>query len=73
MDTNILKEALKLPDNEKLELIEGIWESINEYPDSIPVTKEQKDELDRRLEDYKKNPGNVITWEVLKAELLSKK
>lgn len=35
MDTNILKEALKLPDKEKLELIEGIWESINEFPEAI--------------------------------------
>jgi putative addiction module component (TIGR02574 family) len=70
MESEILKEALKLSIDDKLRLIEDVWDSIYENPEDIPVSDEQKKELDLRLENYYKNPGNVIKWEVLRQELL---
>ncbi|MBZ0204637.1 MAG: addiction module protein [Ignavibacteria bacterium] len=72
MEQNILKEALKLPDSEKLELIEDLWESLSK-PEEIPLTDEQKEELDRRLKAHFRNPNSGSSWEEVKAELLGRK
>jgi len=69
MDPNILKEALELPDEEKLELIGDLWDSL-ENPDDIQLTKEQKEELDRRLEEYYKDPTSGSSWEEVKSRIL---
>ena len=33
--------------------------------------KEQLNELDRRLEEYRQDPDKVVTWEEAKARILS--
>ncbi|HMQ79653.1 MAG TPA: addiction module protein [Ignavibacteria bacterium] len=72
MDTNILKEVLKLPDAEKLELIGDLWDSLSN-PNDIPLTDEQKEELDRRLEAHYKNPESGSSWDEVKARILGSK
>lgn len=54
---------LTLPIQERIRLVEDIWDSIAADQDALPVTDEQKRELDRRLEAYKKdgNKGREIT------------
>ncbi len=44
---------------ERIKLVEDIWDSIASEQQSLPLTKEQKSLLDRRLEEYRldKNPG----------------
>ncbi len=37
--------------------------------DEDNLTEAQKRELDRRLEDYKREPGAGVTWEELRAKL----
>lgn len=51
---------------ERLELIERLWESLDDTP---PLTQEQTAELDRRLEHLDSDIENGVTWEQLKAEL----
>ena len=41
-----------LPIDEKIQLVEDLWDSIAEEKSALPVTKEQKMELDSRLEVY---------------------
>ncbi len=41
-----------LPIDEKIQLVEDLWDSIAEEKAVLPVTKEQKIELDSRLEAY---------------------
>jgi putative addiction module component (TIGR02574 family) len=41
-----------LPIDEKIQLVEDLWDSIAEEKSILPVTKEQKIELDSRLEAY---------------------
>ena len=38
----------KLSSAERLQLIDELWESLSDSPDSVPVTDEQRTELDRR-------------------------
>ena len=41
-----------LPIEERIQLVEDLWDSIAEEKAVLPITKEQKIELDSRLEAY---------------------
>jgi putative addiction module component (TIGR02574 family) len=58
--------------DERLALIEAIWDSIVAHPDQIPLTEAQKQELDRRLAAHRADPSKVTPWEVVKAEALAR-
>ncbi len=41
-----------LPISERIQLVENLWDSIVVDQVALPITKEQKNELDRRLDAY---------------------
>ncbi len=43
----------ELPLDERIKLVEDLWDSIVEDQQAVPLTAEQKAELDRRLNAYK--------------------
>jgi putative addiction module component (TIGR02574 family) len=51
----------ELPVEERMKLVEDLWDSIAEDRKALPVTPEQKAELDRRLKAYEvdKNRGRL--------------
>jgi len=53
--------------DERLALIEELWESIATTP--VPLTDAQRAELDRRLADHEANPDDVVSWEDVKSSL----
>ena len=48
-----------LPIEERIRLVEDLWDSIVADQQSLPLTPDQRAELDRRLDAYEadKNPG----------------
>ena len=40
---------------ERIQLVEDIWDSIAAVPEATPLTDEQRQEIDRRLEAYARN------------------
>jgi len=64
-----LKEIAKLTSDEKFQIVEEIWDDLNEHYKDIPLTEAQKKELNRRLDEYEKDPDNVLTWEEVKASI----
>ena len=42
----------KLPLDTRLRLVEDLWDSIASEQGRIPLTPEQRDELDRRLDEF---------------------
>jgi len=72
MSSNVVEIAKHLPLAERVELVEALWESIAEEGYEPPLTSAQAAELDRRLEAHRRDPSNVISWEVIKEDLLSK-
>ncbi len=54
---------------ERIQLAEDLWDSILEQQEELPLTPAQQQELDRRLENYKKNPTNGSSWEDVKKRL----
>jgi putative addiction module component (TIGR02574 family) len=53
----------KLPIDERIKLVEELWDSIAADQKALPLTDEQKAELDRRLDAYEAdgNRGRLAT------------
>ena len=62
-------EISQLSIAERIQLAEDLWESILERQDELPLTDAQKQELDRRLENYQQNPASGSTWQEVKQRL----
>jgi len=54
---------------ERIILVEEIWDTIVAEQESFEVTKAQKEELDRRLENYRTSPDLGASWEEIKTKL----
>ncbi|MEJ7679618.1 MAG: addiction module protein [Segetibacter sp.] len=67
MTTNI-EDILKLPADERLEIVEKIWESLDE---NVPYDDEEINIAKERYEDYKKTEG-TLDWDDVKKELFQK-
>lgn len=52
-----------LPIDERIRVVEDLWDSIAADQKALPLTAEQKAELDRRLDTYEvdKNRGRLAT------------
>ncbi len=68
-----LDELLKLPAAERVEIALALWDSLEdgELDALVPLTEDQKAELDRRLVEHEQNPGSAIPWEQVRRDLLS--
>ena len=67
--TATLNEIAALSIEDRIRLVQAIWDSIaaeQTYPD---LTEAQKRELDDRIDDYEMNPDNILTWEEIKASI----
>lgn len=62
-------DFLELSVSERIQLVEDIWDSIMGVPDAIPLTEEWKDELDRRLSAYHKDPSAGSPWKLVKERI----
>jgi putative addiction module component (TIGR02574 family) len=59
----------RLSVEDRLTLVQEIWDSIAASPKPLPLTEDQKRLLDRRLADLDANPSNILTWEEIKARV----
>ncbi len=64
-----VSEILQLSVAERLQIVEDIWDSIGKTPEELPLSEDEKLELDKRLESYRQNPDEGIEWETLKKNL----
>ncbi len=67
---NVLEELEKLSVAERLQLVEDLWDGIARSNVDMPVPQWQKDELERRKQNYLKNPESVQSWNTAKREIL---
>jgi putative addiction module component (TIGR02574 family) len=54
---------------DRLRLIEEVWESLEADPEAARLTESQKHDLQRRLDTYRGDPGAGSPWEEVKARL----
>lgn len=69
------KPAINIDDlnpEERLRMIEELWDSLSEQPESVPLTDEQRQELDRRLDDLERSGPEGIPWEEVLEQIRSR-
>jgi len=54
-------EILKLPPEERLRLVEIIWESIVANPSSVPLGDAHRAVIDERLAEHERDPNDVVS------------
>ena len=62
----ILEEIRRMPEAERRELVETIELEFGDFDDQL--TTGQKEELDRRAEEFRKNPRDGIPFEQVREE-----
>jgi putative addiction module component (TIGR02574 family) len=67
--STVLKRALSLNVEDRLQLIEELWDSLAVTPEAIPVTDAQRKELARRRRAHARNPSAAKSWEQVRAKL----
>src|SRR5690606_10887765 len=59
---NTQRESALTPD-ERLLLIEELWDSLTADPANVPLTDAQRADLQRRLDAYRDHPKTGSTWD----------
>ena len=72
METVTLSEVFNLPVDERLRLVQALWDSLVEHPEEVPLTEEQKRVLDRCYAEYLADPTEGSPWPEVKARLLAR-
>jgi putative addiction module component (TIGR02574 family) len=67
-----IAEIETLSVDDRLRIVEAIWDSIAAEPENLPLTEAQRRELDRRLADHESNPDEGIPWDEVKARTLKR-
>lgn len=67
--TATLKEITALSIQDRIHLVQAIWDSIAAEQAYPKLTEAQQQELDRRIADYELNPNQVLTWDEIKSSL----
>lgn len=70
MKTITAAEIAAMPVNDRIQLVEDIWDSIAELPEAVDLPDWHKQELDARLQAYHSNPDSGSPWAEVKKRLL---
>ena len=69
MKHELVSEILALPVEERVRLVDTIWDSISAVPEALPLTQWQRDELDRRLAEFEADPDGGATLDAVFARM----
>lgn len=62
MDSAQLEAILKLDVDERLRIVQIIWDSIAASPETVPLTVAERDTMDRLVAEDDADPGDVVSW-----------
>ena len=63
-----IAELLKLPVEDRLRLVELIWESISATPSDVPLSDAHVAVIEERLAEHKRNPDDVLSMDEVLSE-----
>ena len=58
---------------EKLIFVSELWDDLAEHPSEVPVSREVRDELDRRMKHFRQHPDQFTTWEAIQEKVLGRR
>jgi len=62
-------EIRALSPAQRIRLIERLWETFVEAPETLPLSQEQREELRRRVAAHDANPDEARPWSEVRAEI----
>ena len=62
----------QLPVEQRVELVQEIWDSIAHEMGLLPPTPDERIELERRVAEDKASPENVSIWDEIKSDALKR-
>jgi putative addiction module component (TIGR02574 family) len=65
-------DIASLNPEERLNLLEELWDSLAATPDAVPLTPAQRAELDRRLDDLDAEGPVGIPWDEVLSPIRSR-
>ncbi len=54
---------------DRLTLVQELWDSIADHAAAMPITVPQQAELDRRIAEHEANPDDVVSWEEIRESI----
>ncbi len=69
MGTISITDILELPVQERIRLVELIWDSVAAVPEAVEISPELKAELDARLATFEADPEAGYSWDQVKSRL----
>ncbi len=69
MNTISITDILELPVQERIQLVELIWDSVAAVPEAVEVSPELKAELELRMIEFEKDPQSGYSWDQVKSRL----
>jgi len=63
-----IPQLQKLSKDEKLQIIEELWDSLDHDTEAWPMSDEEKAILDARLDEHEANPGTSLSLEEFKRQ-----
>jgi putative addiction module component (TIGR02574 family) len=69
---SVLTVVESWPVEDRLRLVEAVWDGIADQGYEPELTEEMKAELDRRIEELDRNPDVGVPWEEVKARVLGR-
>ncbi len=67
-----LAQVNTLSVDDRIRLVQAIWDSISSQPEQIVLTEAQQIELARRLSAHEANPQAVTPWQEIKTQALAR-
>ena len=58
--------------DERLNLLDEIWDSLSATPEAIPLMDWQREELDRRMDDLEREGPVGSSWEEVESRIRSR-
>jgi putative addiction module component (TIGR02574 family) len=62
-----------LPAEEKLRLVELLWESLSATPSAIPLGDAHRTAIDEALAEHRQSPDDVLTFDQVVYEVRSRR
>lgn len=63
-------DIAQMPLDQRLQLVEDLWDSIAELPESVEVPQWHRQVLENRLKAYHEDPQAGSPWSEVKKEIL---
>jgi putative addiction module component (TIGR02574 family) len=59
-----------LPVEAQIDYVEALWERVAAHPDRVPLPGWHRDELERRADADRRDPGRLSRWEEVRERIL---